>query len=76
MKKLVTITLSVEVDGEDFHVHDDTQTHGNAWADVYRGMLILRDELQRQIDERAGCPYHPKNIKANGEPNFDAGPTS
>lgn len=70
MKTLVTMTLSVAVDGEDFHVSDSTQTHGNSWAEVYKGMTMLRDELQRQIDSAKLCPFNPKNVKVNGLPDF------
>lgn len=64
------MTISVAVDGDDFHVSDSTQTHGNSWADVYRGMTMLRDELNRQIGDAKLCPYNPKNVRANGEPDF------
>lgn len=71
MKTLVTMTLSVSVEGDNFYVSDSTQTHGNSWAEVYRGMIMLRDELQRQIDSAKLCPFNPKNVKANGLPDFD-----
>ena len=71
MKTLVTMTMSVEVDGDDYHVHDSTQTHGNSWADVYRGMVMLRDELNRQLDSRRDCPFNPKSVREHGEPKFE-----
>lgn len=73
MKTLITMTMSVAVDGDDFHVSDSTQTHGNAWADVYRGMVMLREELDRQIESRRLCPFNPKRVRQEGEPIF---PTS
>lgn len=60
MKTLITMTLSASVDGDDFIVSDDTQTHGNTWAEVYRGMVMLRDELDRQLADGRLCPFHPK----------------
>lgn len=71
MKTLVTMTLSVEVDGDDLHVHDSTQTHGNSWADVYRGTVMLREELDRQIASRRDCPFNPKAVRENGKPDFE-----
>lgn len=71
MKTIVTMKLWVEVDGDDYHVHDDTQTHGNGWGEVYRGMIMLRDELNRQISEAKSCPFNPANIKRYGKPEFD-----
>lgn len=47
MKTLLTVTFAVEVEGDDYHIHEDTQTHGNTWGEVYRGMLMIRDELNR-----------------------------
>lgn len=70
MKTLVTMKMSVKVDGHDFHVCDETETHGNDWSDVYRGMVMLRDELNRQIAERKLCPFNPMNIRRDGEPDF------
>lgn len=70
MKTLVSINMSVETDGKDFNYHDDTQTHGNSWADVQKGMILLRDELTRQIESGKLCPFHPMNVKREGEPTF------
>lgn len=70
MKTLVTMTLSVAVDGDDFHVSDSTQTHGNSWGEVYRGMMMIRDEVQRQIASGKQCPFNPANVKKNGLPQF------
>lgn len=54
---LVTITISIDRDGS---VFDDTQTHGNSFAEVYRGMVAIRAEIDRQIAERRACPFNPK----------------
>ncbi len=71
MKTLLTMRMSIAVDGDDFHVSDDTQTHGSSWSEVYRGMVMLRDELNRQLAEGKFCPYHPKygNQGADFTPN-------
>jgi len=71
MKTLITMTLSVAVDGDDYHVSDSTQTHGNTFAEVYRGMTMIRDEVQRQIDDRRMCPFNPANVRLNGELAFE-----
>lgn len=71
MKTLITINMHVTQDGDDYHVHDDTQTHGNTWAEVYKGMIMLRDELNRQIADRKLCPFNPAVIKRDGQPEFD-----
>lgn len=71
MTTLVTVTFMVEQDGDHWQVHEDTQTHGNTWAEVYRGMVAIRDEINRQIDEKKNCPYNPLNVRQNGEPNFE-----
>jgi hypothetical protein len=68
--KLITMELCAEQDGEHFSVHDSTQTHGNSWADVYRGMVMLRDELNRQIEERRLCPFNPRRVRVDGPPIF------
>ena len=54
---LVTITLSIDRNGD---VYDDTQTHGNSFADVYRGFIAIKAEVDRQIGERRNCPFNPK----------------
>jgi len=56
-KRLVTITMSVDEDG---NIYDDTQTHGNSFAEVYRGFRCIREELDRQIAGRRQCPFNPK----------------
>lgn len=75
MRRLLTMTMGVAVDGEDFHVFDDTQTHESSWADVYKGMVMLRDELNRQLAEGRKCPYNPKygNQGADFEGGSDDG---
>lgn len=71
MKRLVTLTMSIDIDGDDYHIRDSLQTHGNSFAEVYRGMCMIRDEVQRQINERKKCPFNPKNVREHGEPKFD-----
>ena len=66
------MTIGVEVDGDDYHVFDDTQIpNGITWAEAYKGMVMLRDELQRQINERKNCPFNPLNVRRDGEPTFE-----
>lgn len=67
-KRLVTMTLSVDEDG---NIYDDTQTHGNSFSEVYRGFLLLRDEIDRQIADRRKCPFNPKY--GSGEESFTDG---
>lgn len=71
MKTLITMTMSVDEDGNSFHIRDSTQTHGNNWNDVLRGMIMLRDELDRQIKSGGKCPFNPQNIKRHGELRFE-----
>ncbi len=54
---LLTITISIDRNGD---VFDDTQTHDNSFADVYRGFIAVRNEINRQISERRVCPFNPK----------------
>lgn len=58
--RLVTISISIGRDGD---VFEDMQCHGNSWGDVYRGIHLVRDEVDRLIRERRGCPFNPKSIK-------------
>lgn len=71
MKKLVTMTITASVDGDDNHLQDSTETHGNTWPEVYKGMLMIRDEIDRQIKSAKLCPYNPKTLRNQGRPEFD-----
>lgn len=53
---LVTVMFSIGRNGD---VVNDTQTHDNSFADVYRGLVAVRAEVDRQINERRNCPYNP-----------------
>lgn len=55
---LLTITFAI---GRDGSIHNDTQTHGNSFADVYRAFHAVRNEIDRQIVERRVCPFNPRN---------------
>jgi hypothetical protein len=57
-ERLITIEIGI---GRDGSVFQDTQTHGNDWADVYRGIHAVRDEIDRLIADRRECPFNPKN---------------
>lgn len=56
-KRLVTMELSVDEGG---NIWQDTQTHGNSFAEVYRGTVLLKKELERVIAERRACPHFPR----------------
>lgn len=45
--------------GRDGSVHNDVDTLGNSFADVYRGIVAIRDEVLRQIADRRECPHNP-----------------
>lgn len=62
---LVTFTVRIDRNGD---VTNDTQTHGNSFAEVYRGFHAIRDEVDRQINERRNCPFNPRHGE---EPKFD-----
>lgn len=59
--RLITMEISIDRDG---NVYQDTQTHGNSWADVYRGTWAIKRELDRLVDEQRQCPFHPKHTPA------------
>lgn len=61
---LVTITVGIARNGD---VHQDTLTHGNEFAEVYRGMHLVRAEIDRLIVERRSCPYNPSAAKRVAE---------
>lgn len=65
--RLITITIGIDREG---NVYDDVQTHDNSFADVYRGMCAVRDEVERQIRERRNCPFNPKHGQPNPEVNW------
>lgn len=64
---VLTITFIVGRDGDIFN---DTQTHGNTFAQVYRAMHVVKDEIARQIAQRRECPYNPINPQP---PAFERG---
>lgn len=57
-KPIVTFTVSVDREG---NITSRTQTHDSTFADAYRGFHLIKDEVQRQIDERRNCPFNPIN---------------
>lgn len=71
MKRLVTIAFAVDLDGDDVHIRNHNQMHESTWAEAYRGMLEIQKEFERQIAERFNCPFHPRNVKRDGSPEFD-----
>ena len=58
---LVTYTISIGRNGD---IYNDTQAHGNTFADVYRGFYAIKAEVDRQIAERRECPYNPITRKS------------
>lgn len=54
---LVEWTITISRNGD---VTNDAVTFGNSFADVYKGFVAIRAELDRQIAERRNCPYNPK----------------
>lgn len=64
--RLVTLQISIDREG---NVYEDTQTHGNSWAEVYRGFVAVRAEIDRQMAAQRTCPYHPKY--GSSDPVFD-----
>lgn len=54
---LVTYTISIARNGD---VTNDVQSHGNTFAEVYRGFVAIKAEVDRQIEERRECPFNPK----------------
>jgi hypothetical protein len=70
MVRHLTIEFAIDWDGAGWHVRNSTQTHGLPWGDSYKAILMVRDDLQRQIDERFNCPFHPKALKQQGLPEW------
>lgn len=56
-RALVTITISVDEDG---NISEDTQCHGNDWADVYRGKILVLRRMRELVARRRECPFNPR----------------
>jgi hypothetical protein len=54
---LVEFHITVMRNGD---VVNDTVCGGSSFADVYRGMHLIRDEVDRIIRDRRLCPFNPK----------------
>jgi hypothetical protein len=65
VEPIVTFTISIARNGD---VHNDTQTHGSSFGEVYRAFHAIKAEVDRQIAERRNCPFNPMH---GGEPAFD-----
>lgn len=63
MRKLLTVTFTIAEEDGHVHIHEDTQTHGNAWGEVYRGFKAIQGEVNRQVAEQRQCPFHPRTEK-------------
>lgn len=66
----ISMSFEVSVDGDDYHITNSTRCGDATWAEVYRGMLAIREEIDRQIAARRECPFNPKTIKNEGAPTF------
>jgi len=53
---VVTFLICVDEEG---NIHNDIQTHGNSFAQVYRAFHAIKAEVERQIKERRNCPFNP-----------------
>jgi hypothetical protein len=58
--RLVTITIGIDRNGD---VHEDTQCHGNSWADVYKGIHEVKARINELIDNRRECPFIPPKVQ-------------
>lgn len=56
-ERLITMTLAIDRHG---NVYQDTQTHNNTFAEVYRGTMCIKAELERLVQAQRQCPFHPK----------------
>lgn len=54
---LVEFHITVARNGD---IWNDTVCGGSTFAEVYRGMHLIRDEVDRIIRERRACPFNPK----------------
>lgn len=54
---IVTYTISIARNGD---VTNDVQHYGNSFAEVYRGFVAIKAEVDRQIAKRRVCPFNPK----------------
>lgn len=55
---VVTFTISIDIDG---NIYNDTQPYDSSFAEVYSAFYKIKEEVQRQIDERRACPFNPLN---------------
>jgi hypothetical protein len=53
---VVTFLICVDKEG---NIHNDIQTHGHTFAEVYRAFHAIKAEVDRQINERRNCPFNP-----------------
>ena len=60
VRMIVTYLISIDEDG---NVHNDTQTHGSTFAEVYKAFHSIKKEVDRQIEERRNCPFNPIHDK-------------
>lgn len=53
---LVTLTISVDRDG---NTTSDLQTHDNSFSEVARGLIAIKAEIERVMNNSKLCPFHP-----------------
>lgn len=57
LDKLVTMVITIDRQN---NAESDVQTHDNSFAEVYAGLMEVRREIERVMDERHKCPHFPK----------------
>jgi hypothetical protein len=53
---ILEYTIKIARNGD---VTNDTVTHGNSYAVIYRAFHAIKAEVDRQIAERRECPFNP-----------------
>jgi hypothetical protein len=54
---VVEYTIKIDRAG---NITNDVATNGNSFAEVYRAFCAIKEEVDRQIDQRRVCPFNPK----------------
>lgn len=62
---LVTFHIAVGRDGQ---VHSDIRTHNNSYADVSKGLVAVKAEIERVFAEAKNCPHFPRNAAESRKP--------
>lgn len=68
---IISVEYTVTQNSEgDLHLHTRVRTFQNDWRGGYRGLLMIKAEVDRQIAERYNCPFHPTRVKREGLPEW------